>query len=53
MFEEEGAQNVPSQWAARKVVQNSPDGIQLFGIRSIEFRNEEYLSAAHAGLMTT
>jgi hypothetical protein len=38
----------------QKVVQNLPDGIQLIEmIRSIEFRNEIYLSAAHAGLITT
>jgi hypothetical protein len=30
MFEEEGDQNVPNQWAAKKVVQNLADGIQLF-----------------------
>lgn len=38
----------------KKAVQNLPDGFQLFEmIFSIELRNEGYLSAAYAGLMTT
>jgi hypothetical protein len=54
MFEAEKDQNMSSQWAAKKIVQNLPGGIRLFEMKcSVEFRNEGYISAAYAGLMTT